>query len=375
MSNKETLNPSKGLAITYLVHLSIASPSGGRSEIENLNVIKKIREGFLDFPYASAQAMKRALRDTLKGLGHPVSPVINSSPAKTVGDPERYIDDDLFGFMDASSKKTGNSEVDKLNGIRKAVVSMTPLLSLSEFQDNVDFGANMMGLQAGRDPMPYETEVHRGWYRISLYIDLDRIGTDAGFITDIKEIKRKGDIVELIENNKGGYDFIAPVKEDKNKKLKKGFATFKKLCSNALSKEERYRRAKALLDAVRFLAPSGRSSNWLIDLTPKLMVAAYVKGARTPFLESPLLDDKQEDKNVINLEAIKTVKETFEDGIENLVVGYRKDLIEKPKESGNIDVQTMKKAFDTIDGWLKTHFGINDANTKSSDNSETEEGE
>lgn len=69
MSNTTTLRPSKGLAITYLVRLSIASPSGGRSEIENLNVIKKIREGFLDFPYASSQAMKRALRDTLKGLG------------------------------------------------------------------------------------------------------------------------------------------------------------------------------------------------------------------------------------------------------------------------------------------------------------------
>ncbi len=372
MNNTQTLNPSRGLAITYLVHLSIASPSGGRSEIENLNVIKKIREGFLDFPYASAQAMKRALRDTLKGLGHPVSPVINSSPAKTVGDPERYIDDDLFGFMDAGSKKTGNSEVDKLNGIRKAVVSMTPLLSLSEFQDNVDFGANMMGLQTGSNPMPYETEIHRGWYRVSLYIELDRIGTGDGFIKELQETERAEDVVSLLRNHLKEYDFVAPVSENKEKKLKKGFATFKRVYQDNLSMNERYGRAKALLDAVRFLAPSGRSSNWLIDLTPKLMVAAYVKGARTPFLESSLLDSKQKDMNIINLEAIKTVKETFADGIEKMVVGYRNDLIEKPDESNNdITVQKMKEAFDTIDRWLKTHFKINDARTKSSDKSET----
>ncbi len=108
MNNTATLRPSKGLAITYLVRLSIASPSGGRSEIENLNVIKKIREGFLDYPYASSQAMKRALRDTLKGLGYSVSPIISSSPARTAGDPTKYIDDDLFGYMEAGSKKTGN---------------------------------------------------------------------------------------------------------------------------------------------------------------------------------------------------------------------------------------------------------------------------
>jgi len=368
MSNKGTLNPSKGLAITYLVHLSIASPSGGRSEIENLNVIKKIREGFFDFPYASAQAMKRALRDTLRGLGHPVSPVINSSPAKTVGDPERYIDDDLFGFMDAGSKKTGNSEVDKLNGIRKAVVSMTPLLSLSEFQDNVDFGANMMGLRAGRDPMPYETEVHRGWYRISLYIELDRIGTGDGFITKIEPVSEgKPKLDELLKSNSNiEYDFIQATKS-KYTLMKKEYSP--------LENNKKYNRAKALIDAIRFLAPSGRSSNWLIDLTPKLMVAAYVKGARTPFLESPLLDEKRKDKNVINLEAIKTVKETFDDGIEDLVVGYREDLIEEPKKSDGIKIQTMKNAFDTIDEWLKTHFEINNASTKSSDKSETEEEE
>ncbi|MCL4492658.1 MAG: type I-B CRISPR-associated protein Cas7/Cst2/DevR [Nitrospirae bacterium] len=361
MSNTGNLTPSKGLAITYLVRLSIGSPSGGRSEIENLNVIKKIREGFFDFPYASSQAMKRALRETLKGLGYEISPIVNTSPARTVGDPIKYIDDDLFGFMEAASKKSGRAEIDKFNGIRKAVVSMTPLLSLSAFDDNVDFGSNMMGLQAGGNPMPYETEVHRGWYRVSLYIDVNRIGTDAGFITGLDEKKRADDVNELIKNCSEKYDFIAEVPEDKDKNLKKGYAALKKICTNELSKEDRYKRSKALLNAIRFLAPSGRSSNWLIDLTPKLMAAAFVKGARTPFLESPLLDDKQRDKNVINLDAIKTAKETFADGIENLVVGYREDLIEKPTVQENaINVQKMKAAFDTIDRWLKEHFGIVD---------------
>jgi len=382
--NKQKPEASKGLAITYLVRLGIASPSGGRSEIENLNVIKKIREGFLDFPYASAQAMKRALRDTLKGLGYKASPVVNTKPARTVGDPVKYIDDDLFGFMEAASKKTGRAEIDRLNGIRKAVVSMTPLLSLSAFEDNVDFGANMMGLRAGGDPMPYETEVHRGWYRISIYVELDRIGTDTGFITDLKKITWAGDIIELLKNPPKDYDFIAPVAEDKEKKLKKGFATFKLVCKDELSKDQRYLRAKALLDAIRFLAPSGRSSNWLIDLTPKLIVAAYVKGARTPFLETPLIKIKEGDeKDEINLVNIKEVKDVFNDGIENLVVGYREDLIlnpnngekeknkgetnikvndidEKSKDKNEIPIKKINEAFDTIDGWLRKQFNIKD---------------
>ena len=369
----------KGLAITYLVRFGIASPSGGRSEIENLNVIKKIREGFWDFPYASAQAMKRALRDTLKGLGYETSPVVNTAPARTVGDPVRYIDDDLFGFMEAGSKKSERSDVNRLNGIRKAVVSMTPLLSLSAFDDNVDFGANMMGLQAGGNPMPYETEVHRGWYRVSLYVELDRIGTDAGFITELQEIKRTedDDVAPLLQNHPEEYDFIAPVPEDKKKKLKKGLATFKRVCQDELSKDERYIRAKALIDAIRFLAPSGRSSNWLIDLTPKLMVAAYVKGARTPFLETPLIEHAKEGekKDEINLANIKSVYQTFKDGIEDIVVGYRKDLIKtseepdkKPEETNervedknSIPVQDMREAFDMIDCWLKKHFNIDEA--------------
>ncbi|SNQ60761.1 type I-B CRISPR-associated protein Cas7/Cst2/DevR [Candidatus Methanoperedens nitratireducens] len=376
MNNTATLRPSKGLAITYLVRLSIASPSGGRSEIENLNVIKKIREGFFDYPYASSQAMKRALRDTLKGLGYSVSPIISSSPARTAGDPIKYVDDDLFGYMEAGSKKTGNSEVDKLNGIRKAVVSMTPLLSLREFQDNVDFGANMMGLQTGSNPMPYETEVHRGWYRISLYIELDRIGTGDGFIADIKSVDEKENLDELLKSEEE-YDFVQ-VNGSKYFLMKKIFSRR----DNTIA----YNRAKALLDSIRFLAPSGRSSNWLIDLTPKLMVAAYVKGARTPFLETPLLDEKQKDKNVINLATIQTVKETFADGIESngdnvcLVVGYREDLIQLPTDSlkpidkataetkdlaNKINVQTMKIAFETIDGWLKQHFNIQDQKTSS----------
>lgn len=347
-----TLRPSKGLAITYLVRFSIGSPSGGRSEIENLNVIKKIREGFLDFPYASSQAMKRALKETMKGLGYsPLSPVIRSSPAKTVGDPVKYLDDDLFGYMNASSKKTGNSEVDRLNGTRKAVVSMVPLLSLSSFQDNVDFGANMMGLRTGGDPMPYETEVHRGWYRISLYVELDRIGTGDGFVTGITDVKtvKTGEIA----SNNQQYDFLVEGEKDT-------FVLKKIQYSSVVDDQERYRRAKSLVDAIRFLAPSGRSSNWLIDLTPKLMAAAYVRGARTPFLESKLIDDKDE----IDTTNIKAVVDTFEDGFVKqdqdvqMVVGYRPDHFNKPTNTNGIEIKGLKEAFGTIEGWLKAHFGI-----------------
>ena len=92
------------------------------------------------------------------------------------------------------------------------------------------------------------------------------------------------------------------------------------------------------------------------------------------------------DENIINLKNIQTVKETFAGGIESngdnvcLVVGYRDDLIQLPtdppksndkataetKDSANkINVQTMKIAFETIDGWLKQHFKIQDQKASS----------
>ncbi len=360
VTKKNGIKISKGLAITYLVHLSIASPSGGRSEIENLNVIKKIREGYLDYPYASAQAMKRSLRDTLRGLGYTVSPIIDSAPARTVGNPLRYIDDDLFGYMNAGSKKTGNSNIDKLNGIRKSVVSMTPLLSLSEFKNNIDFGSNMIGLKAGGNPMPYETEVHRGWYRVSLYVELDCIGRGNGFIANTEQVSEVN-IKELHKVN-ADYDFV---KIDGEK------CNLLRYVYNGLSEEEAYNRAKALIDAIRFLAPSGRNSNWLIDLTPKLMVAAYVKGAKTPFLEVNLLDESHNNRNVINLKAIKDAKETFSEGIQSIVVGYRKDLIEEPIEQDNeIEIVPMKEAFNNVDSWLKKHFNLENQNQNPNEKNE-----
>lgn len=461
MADTQTLTPSKGLAITYLVRLSIASPSGGRSEIENLNVIKKIREGFLDYPYASSQAMKRALRDTLKGLGFSLSPIVNSKPSRTAGIPFKYIDDDLFGYMDPSSKKdeqpeesaveiveiseadlsipkekldelkskkvkekidnffSNNKDSDHIdfkdlkncgltekeiegvkkaitkddtavfnkmkrnfNGVRKSIVSMTPLLSLSSFNDNIDFGVNMMGLKGGVSPMPYETEIHRGWYRISLYIDLNRIGTGDGFVKNLVNVgEKKASVFALLSQENINFDFIHKISDKKFSLVKKDYSP--------VEDNKKYDRAKALLDAIRFLAPSGRSSNWLIDLTPKLMVAAYVKGARTPFLESPLLDESQPDKNCINLASIKTVKDTFADGIEDLVVGYREDLIQYPcqtktndsaktekskKPDDEIEVKTMRTAFDKIDGWLQNHFNMNASKTNQSSQS-IEQGE
>ena len=94
--------------------------------------------------------------------------------------------------------------------------------------------------------------------------------------------------------------------------------------------------------------------------------------SRTPFLETPLIKYAKagDEKDEINQENIKSVKKTFADGIEEIVIGYREDLIQKPEEEqkseekqepGNKDgitIQDMREAFDTIDGWLKKHFRI-----------------
>jgi len=94
---------AKALTITYLATASLASLNGSDSEADNISSIKKIVKGEEQYPYISAQALRRALRDQLGVLGWELSEAVAANIAKgaatTQQQPDKYIDDDLFGFM------------------------------------------------------------------------------------------------------------------------------------------------------------------------------------------------------------------------------------------------------------------------------------
>ena len=162
---------SKCLTLTYLTRASYASLNGSDKEADNISSIKKIRmNDGEEYPYKSSQAIRRDLREQLAVLGWELSEAALAKQAKgataTLGDPASYIDDDLFGFMIA----------DKVTKKRTGPVRVSPLISLEPYRGELDFATNYMGVKAGGNPNIFETEIHSGFYRGTILIELDRIG-------------------------------------------------------------------------------------------------------------------------------------------------------------------------------------------------------
>jgi len=289
------MKEAKCLTITYLTKASYASLNGSDKEADNISSIKKIQmtDG-KEYPYCSSQAVRRALREQLGALGFELSEGVAAAQAKgaatTQCDPRNYIDDDLFGFMRA----------DRETLKRTSPVRVSALISLDPYQGDLDFGTNYMSLKAGGQPNIFETEIHSGFYRGTVLIELDRVGESS-----------PGDLYEL-----------------------------------SLPAEEKAKRVKALLNAIQNLWTVGRQSRFLSDISPKLVCAALLKVKNPIFLESVQVKD-----NLPNYELIKNTVDDFKDVIIDHVIGERKgyfaqdtDLAKPLGESFNI----MKQWIDCV---------------------------
>ena len=103
------MNKGKAITITYLTKATYASLNGSDKSVDNISGIKKIRKNDgKDYPYCSSQAVRRALREQLGVLGFELSEGMvgekGKGAATTKCQPQQYIDDDLFGFMNASKE-------------------------------------------------------------------------------------------------------------------------------------------------------------------------------------------------------------------------------------------------------------------------------
>ena len=165
-----TIKQAKAITITFLSPVSLGSLNGSDKEADNLSSIKKLTRGAKTFPYVSSQALRRALRDQLEVLGHTMSQGKKGEKEKgaaiTQCKPAEFIDDDLFGFMDAR-KETFK---------RTSPVRVSPLLALDPFEGDIDFGTNYMSVDTGGNPNIFETEIHGGLYRGTVLIELDAVG-------------------------------------------------------------------------------------------------------------------------------------------------------------------------------------------------------
>jgi CRISPR-associated protein Cst2 len=287
------IKQAKALTISYLTPVSFASLNGSDKEADNISSIKKISIGTEEYPYVSSQAVRRALRNQLQVLGWDLSEgaaaTIKKGAATTEQKPEKYIDDDLFGYMGAEAGKTATK--------RTSVVRVCSLISLDPYLGDLDFGTNYMGTKAGGNPNIFETEIHSGMYRGTILIELDRVGSGDGFDKD-------------------------------------------------LPNAEKAKRVKALLQALKNLWGSGRQSRFLADISPKFVVGAFTTAKNPIFLESLIVRDGSVVSSVLDEVCADYSKE-----IVGSVFGERKGLFKTEYEKAVTIGEAFDKLEKLVDAY------------------------
>jgi CRISPR-associated protein Cst2 len=298
-----SLKDGNSLTVSFLAPVSIGSLNGSDKEADNVSSIKKLTRGTKTYPYVSSQALRRALRDQLGVLKFTLSEGQVAKEKKgaaiTKCLPKEYIDDDLFGFMDASKGGTHK---------RTSPVRVAPLLAIDPYEGDLDFGTNYMGVEAGGTPNIFETEIHGGLYRGTLLVELDAVG----------------------KSRDGEYESAA---------AKQAWQ---------LKPAERAGRVLALLTAFQHLWSSGRQSRFLADISPKFLAAAVTTAKVPIFLES-----LQRKGDGIDTVALSEALADAESITVTHCFGARTGLFNGVPEG----CLTIGQAFERMHGWVKEYYG------------------
>lgn len=305
------------ITITYLSKVSLASLNGSDKEVDNINPIKKVTlQNGEELPYVSSQAIRRALRDKIEEQGSIVSPVGESSTSKgapkTALNPIQYIDDDLFGYMDA---KAGEDGAAGTSNVRTSPIRVESLVALATYKGDLDYATNFMGKKIGLNPNIFETEIHSGVYRGTILIELDRIGREY------------------------------TIKEEKNGKQTTRTLELKELVDN----KEKARRVLAFLDAFQMLWSSGRQTRFLADISPKFIAAAMMKSKNPIFLEAVDLDSNGK----IKMDSLLSVIGDYRRFIDKYVFAVQEAVFDKTDS-----MVSLGDGFEALTDWVKSYYGV-----------------
>jgi len=249
--------------VTYLVgkialDILAGAPNNGRGD-NNVAMVKQMWINGKIHPYVSAQAFRRWLRDSLPA-DEPRSGVTRSGTGKnqqayTEGRPDRYLDDDLFGYMVAVSKANYQRDTVLATGTFVAVTSQRPTR---------DFGTMSRGFNAGENPVLHEHEHYSADLAGDVLLDLPRVGTfemgGSGLRTALPAAAAK-------EAEQAGAEQV----------------TFRGTGALRMSIAERRRRVALLLRALAGLRGGAKRSLHYGDRTPAFLLLAPVRGGINPF--------------------------------------------------------------------------------------------
>jgi len=304
----------KALEIVYLTRIEGANPNAAGTE-GVISVLKKTVDiDGREYLRISGQSVKYHIRQIWREKGLPVSEIRARAEAGekvivSAGDPVKYIDDDLFGYMLAGVR----GEKDRK---RTAVVRTNGMISLFPYRGDRDFGVRY----DPNDPMGkhniYEVELTTNIMRGNVFIELDRLS--------------KFDRYELGAENE-----------------------------QELSLDEKEKRLHALFDALFHFFGGAHLSNYFTKTNPEVMLIAILNR------KFPVIGDKlrvkgeiKEGKYIIEIDQLKEAFSTFDSCIDKIILGGFETVIvnwDKVKALSNtkIAVLSLKELMDEV---AKTKF-------------------
>jgi CRISPR-associated protein Cst2 len=164
---------SKHLFATIVTPTAIAANNRGEGDGSTLSTLQKITFGNDQYTTVSAEAIRWAFREYLQNLkesevNRTFDPDADEYNLKGERDKkgatysaQTYIDDDLFGYMDA--KKGADNENDTKK--RRGVLEVSRAISLDPYWGDIAFGST--GGQKGKTSI-HSTEVHRTAYQYTI---------------------------------------------------------------------------------------------------------------------------------------------------------------------------------------------------------------
>ncbi len=333
---------------------------------ENTVSVKFIRTRAGYFPYVSAQAFRYWLRNTLDRypeLGWQASPVYREEKiAYPDGNPIKYWDDDLLGYMRAPSKQAGKKEAREADvkfadmtpledekGQPTTVTRVAPfrvstLVSIAPlYEIPADFGT--MTRQEG-DPVPHEHQFYRTTLHGLFSLNLSTAGT---FLYSRRSGYQNLDAVRRKQAEAGSLEHIP------------GEMAYR------LSLDERVRRVRALLEGMARLEGGAKQTLHYTDVSPALVILAVTRGGNNIFGYITQADTKGELR--VHVPALEEALRVFANDILSPVyVGWKEGFCIPERErfladpfvaqalaDGRMRISHPREAFQAVAGAFDAH--------------------
>ncbi|MFI0226375.1 type I-B CRISPR-associated protein Cas7/Cst2/DevR [Streptomyces lydicus] len=259
--------------MTYLAgkiafDINAGAPNNGEGE-DQKGRVKQMRVGRDVYPYIAPQAVRRWLRDSVPA-SEPRSRVFRTGSGQkqqafTQGRPDKYLDDDLFGYMVAlkdSERKKGPALPETCQ--RDTVLATGTFVAVVPNTPTMDFGTMTRGFDAGDNPVIHQHEFYTAVCTGDVLLDLPRVG--------------------VFETDGGGLKVaLGKTAAQEAKEAGATETTLRGTAALALPIEERRRRTALILRSLATIQGGAKHNAHYGDRTPAFLVLAPMKGGNNPF--------------------------------------------------------------------------------------------